>query len=197
MNSSNCDNDNFIGSIICDFIWSSDRSKKVIIFIDFSLKNWQRCLLVLYFGGRGDRGGYGLKVSVNQYMMWFRSVFGIPLITLAIVAICNQSVRSPNYHRVRMTATNPNSLRCWSASYTASYMRTIIKWSLRGYTVAVRVYFVISTFLFAVTFMMTSSNGNIFRVTGHLCGEFIGHQWIPRTKASDADHWCFFWSAPE
>ena len=24
--------------------------------------------------------------------------------------------------------------------------------------------------------MMTSSNGNIFRVTGHLCGEFIGHQ---------------------
>ena len=26
---------------------------------------------------------------------------------------------------------------------------------------------------------MTSSNGNIFRVTGHLCGEFNGHRWIP------------------
>ena len=39
--------------------------------------------------------------------------------------------------------------------------------------------------------MMTSFNGNFFRVTGHLCGEFIGHQWIPRTKASDADLWCF------
>ena len=25
--------------------------------------------------------------------------------------------------------------------------------------------------------MMTSSNGNIFRVTGHLCGEFTGHRW--------------------
>ena len=27
--------------------------------------------------------------------------------------------------------------------------------------------------------MMTSSNGNIFRITGHLCGEFTGHkdQW--------------------
>ena len=24
--------------------------------------------------------------------------------------------------------------------------------------------------------MMTSSNGNIFRVTGPLCGEFTGHQ---------------------
>ena len=27
--------------------------------------------------------------------------------------------------------------------------------------------------------MMTSSIGNIFRVTGPLCGEFIGHRWIP------------------
>ena len=33
---------------------------------------------------------------------------------------------------------------------------------------------------------MTSSNGNIFHVTGHLCGEFTGTRWIPRTKASDA-----------
>ena len=37
---------------------------------------------------------------------------------------------------------------------------------------------------------MTSSNGNIFRVTGHLCWEFTGHRWIPRTKASDAELWC-------
>ena len=41
--------------------------------------------------------------------------------------------------------------------------------------------------------MMASSNGNIFRVTGHLCGEFTGHRWIPRTKASDAELWCFFY----
>ena len=26
---------------------------------------------------------------------------------------------------------------------------------------------------------MTPSNGNIFHVTGHLCGEFTGHRWIP------------------
>ena len=30
--------------------------------------------------------------------------------------------------------------------------------------------------------MMTSSNGNLFLVTGHLCGEFTGHRWIPRPK---------------
>ena len=40
--------------------------------------------------------------------------------------------------------------------------------------------------------MMTSLNGNIFRVTGHLCGEFTGPRWIPRTKASDAELWCFY-----
>ena len=45
--------------------------------------------------------------------------------------------------------------------------------------------------------MMTSSNGNIFRVTGPLCGEFTGPRWIPRTKASDAELWCFLWSASE
>ena len=30
--------------------------------------------------------------------------------------------------------------------------------------------------------MMTSSNGNIFLVTGNLCGEFTGSQWNPHTK---------------
>ena len=45
--------------------------------------------------------------------------------------------------------------------------------------------------------MMTSSNGNIFRVTGHLCGEFTGPRWIPHTKASDAELWCFLWSTSE
>ena len=31
-------------------------------------------------------------------------------------------------------------------------------------------------------YMMTSSNGNIFPVTGLLCGEFAGHRWIPLTQ---------------
>ena len=46
--------------------------------------------------------------------------------------------------------------------------------------------------LYITWYMMTSSNGSIFRVTGPLCGEFIGHRWIPHTKASDAELWCFF-----
>ena len=37
--------------------------------------------------------------------------------------------------------------------------------------------------LYIMHHMMTSANGNISRITGHL--------WIPRTKASDAELWCF------
>ena len=36
-----------------------------------------------------------------------------------------------------------------------------------------------------------------FRVTGHLWGGFTAPRWIPRTKSSDAEFWCFLWSAPE
>ena len=44
--------------------------------------------------------------------------------------------------------------------------------------------------------MMTSSNGNIFFITGHLCGEFTGDRWIPR-KRPVTGIWCFLWFAPE
>ena len=43
----------------------------------------------------------------------------------------------------------------------------------------------------AGTYMMTSSNGNIFCVTGPLWGEATGDRQIPLTKASDAELWYF------
>ena len=49
-----------------------------------------------------------------------------------------------------------------------------------------------------IRLMLASTNGNIFRVTVLLCGEFTaGHRWIPHTKANDAEIWCFLWSALE
>ena len=61
----------------------------------------------------------------------------------------------------------------------------------------VLLWYVINISPITVVYIMTSSNGNIFRVTGHLCGEFTDLRWIPRTKASDAELWCFLWSASE
>ena len=40
--------------------------------------------------------------------------------------------------------------------------------------------------------MMTSSNGNIFRVTCHLCEEFTGHRWIPAQRSVTRRFDCFF-----
>ena len=36
-----------------------------------------------------------------------------------------------------------------------------------------------------------------FRFTGRLWGESTGHRWIPLTKVSGTEPWCFLWSAPE
>ena len=40
--------------------------------------------------------------------------------------------------------------------------------------------------------MMTSSNGNFSALLA-----LSDHRWIPLTKASDAELWCFLWFAPE
>ena len=45
--------------------------------------------------------------------------------------------------------------------------------------------------------MMTSSNDNIFHVTGPLWRESTVQRWIPLTMASDTELWCFLWSASE
>ena len=45
--------------------------------------------------------------------------------------------------------------------------------------------------------MMTSSNGDFFRLTVPLWGESTGQRWTPLTKASDAELWYFPWSTPE
>ena len=44
---------------------------------------------------------------------------------------------------------------------------------------------------------MASSNGKIFCITDPLWGESTGDRWIPLTKASDVELWCFLWSVPE
>ena len=47
------------------------------------------------------------------------------------------------------------------------------------------------------SYVLLSSNGNIFCVTGPLRGESTGEGWIPLTKASDVELWSFLSCAPE
>ena len=82
--------------------------------------------------------------------------------------------------------------RVWNKSYLLTVNLNCPTWWNLGLKVHPATFWILIT-----KNMMTSSNENIFRVTVPLCGEFIGHRWILRTKASDADLWCFLWSAPE
>ena len=52
----------------------------------------------------------------------------------------------------------------------------VIWWTGAHFTNIISIYFrlIPSHYFPLVLLMMTSSNGNIFRVTGHLCGEFTG-----------------------
>ena len=86
---------------------------------------------------------------------------------------------------LNMTRMATDSSRHWAVESWFVVGWTLLNWSTSYLSQQVQVN------------MMTSSNGNIFRVTGPLCEEFTGHRWIPRTKASDAKLWCFLWSAPE
>ena len=41
---------------------------------------------------------------------------------------------------------------------------------------------------------MTSPNGNIFLIHWPFVRETTGHRWIPLTKTSDVELWCFLWT---
>ena len=77
-------------------------------------------------------------------------------------------------------ATSHYLSQCWPRSMTP-YGVTRPQW------VKASASFVCNTVLYWTLIMMTSSNGNIFHITSPLCGEFTSNQWIPLTKASNAD----------
>ena len=53
-------------------------------------------------------------------------------------------------------------------------------------------YWISNNTIYITPGIIMSSYGYIFRVTGHFLGELTYHRWIPLTKASDAEFWCFF-----
>ena len=93
------------------------------------------------------------------------------------------------------------------ASWCANFIRPMIEGRAVIYScciiyITVRIlhnnrYWNVSVTDHMMNIIMTSSNGNVFRVTGHLCGELTCPRWITHTKASDADLSCFLWSMSE
>ena len=57
--------------------------------------------------------------------------------------------------------------------------------------------FLHESLLVSIGFMLTSTNRNIFRITGLCEGTPLVTCGSPHTKVSDAELWCCLWSAPE
>ena len=90
------------------------------------------------------------------------------------------------FHLLKRSPSSNNSVllrRNRKLRFTCNHHLSLLETSLPGHN---------SQTPTCATGMMTSSNGSIFRVTVHLCGEFTGPRWIPRTKASDAGFGVFF-----
>ena len=104
------------------------------------------------------------------------------------------------YTQIRLVSSMQIKLISWAATTKLCFFHSDMnhlspRGSNQAYfskTISTRIYIT-----FHLGYMMTSSIGYIFRVTGHLCGDFTGPRWIPRTKGSDAELWCFFWSTSE
>ena len=80
------------------------------------------------------------------------------------------------------------ALNPWYKVWLAESAILILLWVLRPawpskfLWTLITVYFCSYWKLLGPIFMMTSSNGNIFHVTGPLCGEFIGHSEFPSQR---------------
>ena len=100
-------------------------------------------------------------------------------------------------NRIQIIRTTPCAASFWRINDTTNLLRHIYVEIEQSQGRESFGHFWLIYTLRPVDIMMTSWNGNIFRVTGLLCGEFTGPRWIPRTKASDGELWCFLWSTPE
>ena len=103
----------------------------------------------------------------SSQILWFRSRFHDSEFLTSITLLTLNTLRSRQHGK-------------WDKTYLAcDTVKNTISWAQLLY------------------YMMTSSNGNIFRVTGLLSEEFTGHRRIIITKASDAELLCFLWSVLE
>ena len=95
--------------------------------------------------------------------------------------ISTQNIYTVFLIKVSRMKTLQHNLTCWCLM--CNLLMTTVVYDWRHNSADLYACFLVKTDTWPVSLMMMSSNGNIFRVTGHLCEEFTG----PCTKASYAE----------
>ena len=143
------------------------------------------------------RRGLAISSSGDTYICQMIELSLFQVIVCRLISIKPLPIFDPNQCWLIVSWTLGKKLyQNWINKYENFLSRKCIwKWRLQivGYFSPASIW---QSFKYRLLIMMTSSNWNLFRVAGLLCGEFTGHQWIPLTKANDAELWCFLWSTP-
>ena len=149
--------------------------------------------------------GMNVVVEYSKYIIASSQLLanGIPIhirlfctAMICLVIFCSNLYHLVTYYYVTDLERSILKLDCVFI-LSSTWIGTKRKYASRSYITHEAFRSPIFTKVIASDCMMKSSNGNIFRVTGHLCGELTGPRWIPRTKASKVELWCFLWSASE
>ena len=120
---------------------------------------WCMSGLLTRGGGKTFPGIPGACVTRNFTYLW------------CICCFVYRSLRAYHYENIEFRTTGCNKTICWTAWRPIDFESVIC--GLSAMTRACGS---------AQVNMMTSSNGNIFRVTGPLCANFTGHRWIPSQR---------------
>ena len=109
--------------------------------------------------------------ALTNHVSWYLKIY------------CN-----PAFHSI-FCAENPNYF--WKNMLGECMVKERI-----SYTINVFIFHLLPQNTFTSIIMVTCWRHQMkkIRVTGPLWGDSTGHRWIPLTKASDTELWCFLWS---
>ena len=118
-------------------------------------------------------------------------ISGLVRIVGAVCVACNNLLFIHSFNNLNLVSTYHFNVTSWcilSETTSVAVNGNLYKFWLYGLWVYFSCFMTPSvvdiqtTTIINLLYMMTSSNGNIFRVTGHLCREFTGPRWIPTQR---------------
>ena len=138
--------------------------------------------------------------SAHMMSLWCVQLFLISIYVYVAYGVLSAKLSCDDPTVIGLTLSYHHILHLTSKLLGQKYMDVREYWSenyLQSAVIQIQIQFKFNSKVELSWPTATSSNGNIFRVTGPLWREFTSHRRIPLTKASDAELWWFLCSAPE
>ena len=170
----------------------------------FSMTNRTKPCVVMIFNFHSVLIHLVLKPEysgITRLMSWLDMPgFFMPSTHYCDVTMATMASQITSLTIVYSTVYSDADQRKHQSSPSLAFVWRIHRWPVNSphkWPITRKIFPIDDVFMPSATWYWWWTNGSIFRVIGPLWGEFTGHRWIPLTKASDAQLWCFLCSAPE